>query len=81
MLKKFCRYETFLYLRSINLKTTNMNKEQIIELIRSQEAELYAELLDMRSSFGPNDRGTLHTQAQWGALVNLLDTIEENENN
>ncbi len=58
-----------------------MNKEQIIELIRSQEAELYAELLDMRSSFGPNDRGTLHTQAQWGALVNLLDTIEEHENN
>ena len=56
-----------------------MNKEQIIELIRSQEAELYAELLDMRSSFGANDRGTLHTQ--WGALVNLLDTIKENENN
>ena len=56
-----------------------MNKEQIIELIRSKEAELYAELLEMRAAFGANDRGTLHTQAQWGALINLLDTIEENE--
>jgi hypothetical protein len=58
-----------------------MNKEQILELIRSKEAELYAELLEQREYFGANDRGTLHTQAQWGALVNLLDTIEENENN
>ena len=56
-----------------------MNKEQIIELIRSKEAELYAELLEMRAAFGATDRGTLHTQAQWGALINLLDTIEENE--
>jgi hypothetical protein len=58
-----------------------MDKEQIIDLLKSKEAELYAELLDMRSSFGNNDRGTLHTQAQWGAIVNILDTIEENENN
>lgn len=58
-----------------------MTKEEILDLIHCKEAELYAELLDMRSSFGANDRGTLHTQAQWGALVNLLDTIEENENN
>lgn len=58
-----------------------MNKEEILELIRSKEAELYAELLDMRQAFGANDRGALHTQAQWGALVNILDKIEENENN
>ncbi len=58
-----------------------MNKEQIIDLIKATEAELYAELLELRQSFGANDRGTLHTQAQWGAIVNLMDTIEENENN
>jgi hypothetical protein len=56
-----------------------MTKEEILDLIRSKEAELYAELLEMRQAFGADDRGTLHTQAQWGALVNLLDTIEENE--
>lgn len=56
-----------------------MTKQEILDLIRSQEAQLYVELLDMRRIAGPQDRGTLHTQAQWGALVNLLDTIEENE--
>jgi len=58
-----------------------MTKEQIIDLIKSQEEELYTELLEMREAFGPTDRGTLNTQARWGALVNILDTIEENENN
>jgi hypothetical protein len=58
-----------------------MNKEQIIELIRSQEAEMYQELLEMREAFGPNDRGTLHSAAQWNAISNLLETIEEHENN
>lgn len=57
-----------------------MNKEQIIELIRSQEAEMYQELLEMREAFGPNDRGTLHSAAQWNAISNLLDTIQDEEN-
>ena len=58
-----------------------MTKEQIIDLIRSKEAEMYQELLDMRESFGPNDRGTLHAAAQWNAISNLLETIQDNENN
>lgn len=58
-----------------------MNKEQIIDLIKATEAELYTELLEMRDAFGPTDRGTLNTQARWGAIVNLIDTIEANENN
>lgn len=57
-----------------------MNKEQIIELIRSQEAEMYQELLDMRERFGANDRGTLHSAAQWNAISNLLELIENAEN-
>lgn len=57
-----------------------MNKEQIIELIRSQEAEMYQELLEMREAFGPNDRGTLHSAAQWNAISNLLELIENEEN-
>jgi hypothetical protein len=58
-----------------------MNKKQILDLIKATEAELYTELLEMRDAFGPTDRGTLNTQARWGAIVNLLDTIEANENN
>ena len=58
-----------------------MNKEQILDLIRKQEAEMYTELLEMRTAFGPEDRGTRHAAAQWNAINNLLETIEENENN
>jgi hypothetical protein len=58
-----------------------MDKKQILDLIKATEAELYTELLEMRDAFGPTDRGTLNTQARWGAIVNLLDTIEANENN
>jgi hypothetical protein len=57
-----------------------MTKEQIIDLIRSQEAEMYQELLDMRKSFGPNDRGTLHAAAQWNAVLTILDKIEDENN-
>ena len=58
-----------------------MNKEQILDLIRSQEAEMYQELLDMRERFGADDRGTRFAAAQWNAISNLLETIEDNENN
>ena len=50
-----------------------MTKDEILELIFNEERELYAELQEQRKYFGYDDRGTLHTQAQWGALVNILD--------
>ena len=56
-----------------------MNKEQLLELIRNEEAELYFQLLEKRDAFGVNDRGTMHTAAQWNAITTLLDKIEENE--
>ena len=58
----------------------NMNKEQILDLIRSQEAEMYQDLLYMRQRFGADDRGTRHAAAQWAAINNLLDTIQDEEN-
>lgn len=58
-----------------------MNKEQIIELIRSQEAELYQDFLEMRQRFGADDKSTRYAAAQWNAISNLLETIEEHENN
>jgi hypothetical protein len=57
-----------------------MNKEQIIELIKSQEAEMYQELLDMRERFGADDRGTRFAAAQWAAINNLLEQIQDEEN-
>jgi hypothetical protein len=58
-----------------------MNKEQILELIRSQEAQMYSEVLELREAFGPDDSSTRHAAAQWNAIRNLLETIEENEAN
>lgn len=58
-----------------------MNKEQIIELIRATEAELLQQAIEMRQAFGPNDKAALNTQARWGAISDLLETIEQHENN
>jgi len=57
-----------------------MTKEQIIELIRSQEAEMYQDLLYMRERFGADDKATRYAAAQWAAINNLLDTIQDEEN-
>jgi hypothetical protein len=56
-----------------------MNKEQLLELIINQEAELYQDFLEMRQRFGADDKSTRYTAAQWNAISNLLDKIEENE--
>jgi hypothetical protein len=58
-----------------------MNKEQIIDLIRSQEAEMYQDFLEMRQRFGADDESTRYAAAQWNAISNLLETIQDNENN
>lgn len=58
-----------------------MTKEQLIDLIRSQEAEMYQDLLEMRHRFGADDKATRYAAAQWAAINNLLDTIQEHENN
>lgn len=59
---------------------TTMTKEQILDLIRSQEAEMYQDLLYMRERFGADDKATRYAAAQWAAINNLLDTIEDEEN-
>jgi hypothetical protein len=56
-----------------------MTKDEILELIRNEEVELYQDFLEMRQRFGADDRGTRYTAAQWNAISNLLDKIEENE--
>ena len=58
-----------------------MNKEQIIDLIRSQEAELYDELMQTQDTLGASDISTIRVASKWITIVNLLEKIEENEKN
>lgn len=57
-----------------------MNKEQIIDLIRSKEAELYAELQECKRLYGVDHRHTRYALGAWGSILNLLNIIQ-NENN
>ena len=57
-----------------------MNKEQILNLIRSKEQELYADLQDCKSQYGVEHNHTRYALGAWGSVLNLLETIE-NENN
>jgi hypothetical protein len=61
-----------------------MEKEQILELIRSKEAELYADFRCCQSQYGTDHKHTRYALGAWGSMLNLLETIEtieENENN
>jgi hypothetical protein len=56
-----------------------MNKEQILDLIRKQEQELYSQYLELRYDYGYEDKATRYAGAQWNAITTILDKIEENE--
>ena len=58
-----------------------MNIEQIIELIRSQEVYFYKNLRECEEIYGLKDAHTRYAAGAWGAIFELLQTIEENENN
>ena len=58
-----------------------MNKEQILELIRSQEQELYADFKHCEMQYGVDHNHTRYALGAWGSVLNLLQTIENNEVN
>jgi hypothetical protein len=58
-----------------------MNKEQILDLIRMTEQELYKNLQDCKSIYGGENNHTRYAAGAWGSILELLQTIEENENN
>ena len=58
-----------------------MNKEQILDLIRNQEAYFYKNLQECKILYGSEDNHTRYAAGTWGAIFELLQTIEENENN
>lgn len=57
-----------------------MNKKQILDLIRIQEAELYKNLQECKSLYGAEDNHTRYAAGAWGSIFELLQTLE-NENN
>ena len=58
-----------------------MDKEQIIDLIRSKEKELYADFKHCEWQYGTEHKHTRFAFGAWGSILNLLETIEANENN
>ena len=58
-----------------------MEKEQILELLKSKESELYANLQECKSIYGSESNHTRHASGAWGSIFELLQTIEEYENN
>jgi hypothetical protein len=58
-----------------------MNKKQILDLIRSKEKELYADFKHCEMQYGVEHKHTRFSFGAWGSVLNLLETIEENENN
>lgn len=58
-----------------------MEKEQILELLKSKESELYANLQECKSIYGGENNHTRYAAGAWGSIFELLQTIEENENN
>ena len=61
-----------------------MTKEQLLDLIKTKERELYADFVYCREHFGNEDKTTIRSGAEWSSISSLLDEIldiEENENN
>ncbi len=58
-----------------------MNNEQILDLVRMKEQELYAELQYCKSQYGVEHKHTRYALGAWGSILKLLQTLEENEAN
>lgn len=53
-----------------------MTKEQILEVIKQEEQALYLEFTELRSDYGRSADCTIYAAAQWNAISNLLEKIE-----
>ena len=56
-----------------------MTKDEILELIRNGEAYYYKNLRECEDIYGSQDAHTRYAAGAWGAIFELLQTIEENE--
>lgn len=53
-----------------------MTKEQMIEIILSEERELWQLRNEMFEAFGLDDEGTKRTIAQWCVISDLIDKLQ-----
>lgn len=56
-----------------------MTKEQIIELIKIQEYYFYKNLQECKMRYGSEDNHTRYAAGAWGAIFELLQTIEQDD--
>ena len=57
-----------------------MDKEQIMTIILAEEALLYFQAKESADAFGRKDEATIRAYAQWYAITNLIDKINEKTN-
>lgn len=57
-------------------KRNNMNAKQMIEIIKTQEQELWKELQECIDKFGMQDAFTDMAVARWSTINRLLKTLE-----
>jgi hypothetical protein len=59
-----------------------MTKDQILDLIKNKERELYCDYIFSREHYGSEDKATIRCGAEWSAVSSLLDDIlDQDENN
>lgn len=56
-----------------------MTKQEILELLKKAENDHYHDYLELRKAYGPDDKSTKHSGAQWNAIQTVLEKIEEYE--
>jgi hypothetical protein len=57
-----------------------MDKEQIMTIILAEETSLYDQAKELQDAFGSADEATIRAYAQWYAIINLINRINEETN-
>ena len=57
-----------------------MDKEQIMKIILAEETLLYDQAKETAEAFGRKDEATIRAYAQWYAITDLIDRINEETN-
>ena len=57
-----------------------MENGQIMTIILAEEQLLYDQAKEMREAFGRKDEATIRAYAQWYAITNLIEKINEKTN-
>lgn len=57
-----------------------MDKEQIMTIILAEEASLYDQAKETAEHLGSEHQATIRAYAQWYAITNLIEKINEETN-